>query len=264
MPFRLEFEVKTESGAAIALAEDKTDESLFAEIRIGGDWNRKVLVRPCYYLTCPHILAEHIEAGLVDANEYRPFWIDYKGGVDKVGKGGQEEAFLEWDAGAYHQRVATQVHVACSFSTVAANPHTFKFILKPLSIPFRLDFTVKTDKDAALALAESTTRESIFAEMNIGGGSGNARTVMRSCYYLECPDVVSLHKEEGLVNANEYRPFWIDYKGGVVRVGKGGQEEAFLEWDAGAHHQRVATQVRIGIASWASTNGDWVFYKFCE
>ncbi|XP_038066788.1 C3 and PZP-like alpha-2-macroglobulin domain-containing protein 8 [Patiria miniata] len=151
---------------------------------------------------------------------------------------------------------------SCSFSTVASKPPTFKFILKPLSMPFRLDFAVKIERGASLALAESTTHGSIFAEMNIGG-QNNRRSAVRSCYNVECHDAVATHDEAGLVDANEYRPFWIEYKGGVVRVGKGGQEEAFLEWDAGAHHQRVATQVRIGIASWAKANGDWVFYKFC-
>ncbi|XP_038045815.1 C3 and PZP-like alpha-2-macroglobulin domain-containing protein 8 [Patiria miniata] len=130
-------------------------------------------------------------------------------------------------------------------------------------MPFRLDFAVKIERDAAISLSENTTHGSIFAEMNIGG-SVNGRAVMRPCYYVECPGVDATHDEAGLVDANEYRPFWIDYKGGVVRVGKGGQEVAFLEWDAGAHHQGVVTQVRIGIASWASANGDWVFYKFCE
>ncbi|XP_038067069.1 uncharacterized protein LOC119737068 [Patiria miniata] len=153
---------------------------------------------------------------------------------------------------------------SCSFSTVPTQQETvtFKFILKPLSMPFRLDFAVKIEKGAALALAENTTHGSIFADINIGGLK-NTRSVMR-CSYAGCSEVFSQHYEAGLVNATEYRPFWIDYKGGVVRVGKGGQEEAFLEWDAGAHHQRVVTQVRIGIASRSIANGDWVFYKFCE
>ncbi|XP_038067281.1 C3 and PZP-like alpha-2-macroglobulin domain-containing protein 8 [Patiria miniata] len=152
---------------------------------------------------------------------------------------------------------------SCFFSTMAARQHTFKFILKPLSMPFRLNFAVKIKQGAAIALAENTTHGSIFAEMNIGSLE-NIRALMRSCYFVECPDLVATHHEAGLVNATEYRPFWIDYKGGVIRVGKGGQEEAFLEWDAGAYHQRVATQVRIGIASRSYANGDWVFYKFCE
>ena len=54
---------------------------------------------------------------------------------------------------------------ACTFFTEPKTPHSFKFILKPLSVPFRLEFTVKANKDAMIALAEHKTDESTFAEI---------------------------------------------------------------------------------------------------
>ena len=64
-----------------------------------------------------------------------------------------------------------------------------------------------------------------------------------------------------LLDNNEYRPFWIEYDEGVVTVGKGGQQQSFLEWDAGAHHGRVPTELHVGISTYEHTQGLW---DFCQ
>ncbi|XP_038067813.1 C3 and PZP-like alpha-2-macroglobulin domain-containing protein 8 [Patiria miniata] len=128
-------------------------------------------------------------------------------------------------------------------------------------MPFRLDFDVKIKQGASIALAEHNTDESVFAEINIGGRVNTLANV-RPCYLI-CLDIVATHEEQGLVNASEYRPFWIDYKGGVVRIGKGGQEAAFVEWDAGAYHQRVPTRVHFGVSSWGNAEGYWKLHQKC-
>ncbi|XP_038066316.1 uncharacterized protein LOC119736375 isoform X2 [Patiria miniata] len=153
---------------------------------------------------------------------------------------------------------------SCSiFTEGGLHDDPYKFNIKPLNMPFRLEFEVKTEYAAGIVLAEDKTDESIFADINIGG-MRNQRAVMKPCFHEMCSDLIATHLEAGLVNANEYRPFWIDYKGGVVKVGKGGQQEAFLEWDAGTYHQPVATQVHVGVTSRGYPHADWVLYHACE
>ena len=58
--------------------------------------------------------------------------------------------------------------IACSFVTEHSNASTyvFKFVLKTLIMPFRLDFTVKASHDALIALAENKTKESTCADIS--------------------------------------------------------------------------------------------------
>ena len=80
------------------------------------------------------------------------------------------------------------------------------------------------------------------------GGWGNSKAVIRACHSSVCRGSLVEYSEDGLISQEESRPFWIEYKEGVVTVGKGGQG-AFMEWDAGKYHQRVPSEVHIGIAS---------------
>ena len=72
--------------------------------------------------------------------------------------------------------------------------------------------------------------------------------------------ILTAYVDDAIVRATEYRPFWIEFKDGIVTVGKGGQETGFLEWDAGAYHQQVYAQVYIGVASYRFAPGEWMLY----
>ena len=74
------------------------------------------------------------------------------------------------------------------------------------------------------------------------------RSVIRACHADICPEWFGEHNERGIVNENEFRPFWIEYIEGVVRVGKGGQQTAFSQWDAGAYYRRITSEVFVGIS----------------
>ncbi|XP_022100078.1 uncharacterized protein LOC110984330 isoform X2 [Acanthaster planci] len=142
---------------------------------------------------------------------------------------------------AFRQECRVKDSTPCPFTTEPATPHQFDFVLRPIIPPFRLDFTLRAPKDAIVALAEDMTEDSIFAE--IGGNT--------------------VHDEAGIVSDVESRPFWIEYKGGVVTVGKGGQTEAFMEWDAASYHDKFPVPVHVGISTYQSY-GNWVFYTFCK
>ncbi|XP_038064728.1 uncharacterized protein LOC119735098 [Patiria miniata] len=159
---------------------------------------------------------------------------------------------------------------SCSFTFEPTRPPVATFKLQPLRAPFRLDFDVKTHYDAVIVFAEEKTETSVFAFISIGGWSGE-KSAIRGCFSYDVPECSQLlggrseHIEGDIVSGTESRHFWIEFKHGVVTVGKGGQEEAFLEWDAAAYHHRIiSTPVYVGISAWGSVASDWVFHQFCE
>ena len=93
---------------------------------------------------------------------------------------------------------------------------------------------------------------------DIGGWSGS-KSVIRACHSDKCTELYGEHNETSIVNKNEFRPFWIEYIEGVVRVGKGGQQTAFSQWDAGAYHGCVTSEVYVGISGATHHDDYWVF-----
>ncbi|XP_022091446.1 uncharacterized protein LOC110979714 [Acanthaster planci] len=107
---------------------------------------------------------------------------------------------------------------SCSFALEPSDPPGITFILQPLYEPFRLDFHVKTRRDAILVLAEEKTEESSFAWITIGSFDMH-RSAVRACFLLDSPTCHELlggrsvyDHEELLVSAEESRPFWVAYK----------------------------------------------------
>ena len=96
-----------------------------------------------------------------------------------------------------------------------------------------------------------------FFVVVIGGGYKEA--YIRACVPSVCGSgavrAEYLVSQPPLLDNNEYRPFWIEYDEGVVTVGKGGQEQSFMEWDAGAYHGRVPTELHVGISTWKEYKG---------
>ncbi|XP_071784762.1 uncharacterized protein [Asterias amurensis] len=146
----------------------------------------------------------------------------------------------------------------CEYFTEPSIPHTFRYIMGPLSMPFKLDFKGKTSSALRIALAERNATDSMFAEITIGGWDGS-KSVIHACHSEECTELFGVHDEPDIVNQNEFRPFWIEYIEGVVKVGKGGQQTAFSQWDAGAYHGRVTSDVYVGISGARHDEDYWVF-----
>ncbi|XP_033640517.1 uncharacterized protein LOC117300806 isoform X2 [Asterias rubens] len=146
----------------------------------------------------------------------------------------------------------------CEYFTEPATPHSFRFIMGPLSGPFKLDFEVKSRNGLMIALAERRADDSVFAELTLGGWNGS-KTIFRACHSKTCKDLFGEYNEPGIVRQYEYRPFWIEYIKGVVTVGKGGQQMAFSQWDAGAYHGRVTSKVYVGISGGQNAPDAWVF-----
>ena len=54
----------------------------------------------------------------------------------------------------------------CEYFTKPSHPHSFRYIMGPLSMPFKLDFKARTFAGLMIALAERNATESMFAEIS--------------------------------------------------------------------------------------------------
>ena len=125
-----------------------------------------------------------------------------------------------------------------------------------LHINFLPKFTEKTK--VLHSCSKSTNTVLVFICLALGGWNGS-KTIFRACHSKTCKDLFGEYNEPGIVRQYEYRPFWIEYIKGVVTVGKGGQQMAFSQWDAGAYHGRVTSKVYVGISGGQNAPDAWVF-----
>ncbi len=99
------------------------------------------------------------------------------------------------------------------------------------------------------------------------GGWSNTRAAIRTGdlkteYTVGGIQTKSFFNYANQLSVDEDRAFWIEYENGVVRVGKGGEKDAFMEWD-GTAEVGYHPKVNIAISTWERVSGDWVFEERC-
>ena len=90
-------------------------------------------------------------------------------------------------------------------------------------------FKVRSAHDAHLALTSTPTEAEPMYEIFIGGWD-NSKSVIRK--NRQKPDVVEV-PTPGILNAGEFRGFWIRWYDNVITVGREGEAAAFMSYDAG-------------------------------
>ena len=76
-------------------------------------------------------------------------------------------------------------------------------------------------------------------------------------------EIMDEHHEAAILDPSEHRPFWVEFDDGIVSFGKGGEQEALVQWDAAAYYGFVPRKVYLGISTGRYTSGNWVFQQFC-
>jgi len=110
-------------------------------------------------------------------------------------------------------------------------------------------FKVRAPNDAHIALAPGPAESEPITEIFLGGW-GNTKSVIRK--NRQKPDVVEVDTP-GILNAGEYRGFWIRWYQGVVTVGHEGDVAAFMSFEDPYLHQVNYIGVCTG---WGAT-GTW-------
>ncbi|CAG2066734.1 unnamed protein product, partial [Timema podura] len=90
-----------------------------------------------------------------------------------------------------------------------------------------LHFKVRTANDAHVALTTGPAESDPMYEIFIGGW-GNAKTAIRR--NRQKPDK-ALVDTPNILDAGEYRGFWIRWSGGSIAIGREGESAPFASWD---------------------------------
>lgn len=111
-------------------------------------------------------------------------------------------------------------------------------------------FRVRTAHDAHLALAPAPVESEPIYEVFIGGW-GNTKSVIRR--NRQKPDVVEVPTPD-ILNAGEFRGFWVRWYDNVITVGREGEAAAFMSYEA----PDLFPVNYIGLCTGWGANGTWV------
>ncbi|KAH8413837.1 hypothetical protein KR222_009131, partial [Zaprionus bogoriensis] len=111
-------------------------------------------------------------------------------------------------------------------------------------------FKVRSPKDAHLALSSSPQAGTPLYEIFLGGWE-NTKSVIRKDG--QKPEVAEVPTPD-ILNAGEFRGFWVRWYDNVITVGREGEAAAFLSYDAG-----VLFPVNfVGICTGWGASGNWL------
>ncbi|XP_046556880.1 uncharacterized protein LOC124266111 [Haliotis rubra] len=119
-----------------------------------------------------------------------------------------------------------------------------------------LVFLVKTCHDANFALhTNPNTYATAMYEVSFGG-HGNSRVFINGCLLFN--NKASLF-ESSIVSCNDYRPFWLSWKNGVISAGKGvvAGSDQFMEWTPAS----PIVINHVSVSTYVNNPGTWLFLE---
>ncbi|XP_011206592.2 C3 and PZP-like alpha-2-macroglobulin domain-containing protein 8 [Bactrocera dorsalis] len=111
-------------------------------------------------------------------------------------------------------------------------------------------FKVRAAHDAHLALTAAPVEADPMYEVFIGGWE-NTKSVIRK--NRQKPDVAEVHTP-GILEAGEFRGFWVRWYDNVITVGREGEAAAFLSYDA----QDLFPVNFVGVCTGWGASGSWI------
>jgi len=129
-------------------------------------------------------------------------------------------------------------------------PDKLEYQFYPTNGAFVFTFKVRAANDAHVALAPVAAEAEPIYEVFIGGW-GNTKSVIRR--NRQKPDVVEVETPE-VLNAGEYRGFWIRWYDNVITVGREGEAAAFMSYDA----PDLFPVSYVGVCTGWGASGSWL------
>ncbi|KAJ8298660.1 hypothetical protein KUTeg_022720, partial [Tegillarca granosa] len=194
----------------------------------------------------------------LDKDEYRDFWITWKGGKIRVGKGNilGKNIFMEWNDP--NPRKINHVGVSMDAKNDGFwmfNRHLASYGINTNSTQ-SVAFKVKAKNDAYVGLftnkPDNKTTDFYFIAI---GGWKNTGSVIRNTRHGQ-PKFSDF--SGNFLSENEYRDYWVSWSDGIIRVGYGLHvgDNIFMEYDDPEPYDVNYAAVATGYGS----EGDWIFY----
>ncbi|CAH1794507.1 unnamed protein product [Owenia fusiformis] len=264
------FEIEACSDAHIQLPLDPTNTAVDVyEVVLGGWANTQSAIRD---RKMGELKTQAATPNILNCDEFRKFWISWKGGLIQVGTGSLYgiNRIMSWQDPAPH--LVNAVSVATGFGHEAIwrlpvfpgrethimtpNDYIYNHAWTPVhDLQYKV-FRVKGCNDVHVALMATPGRdESAMYEIVIGGW-GNTQSVIRN---KKQGRNLFTAKTKNFLNCEDFRSFWVGWKDNKIEVGRGlvyGQQR-FMIWARLNTYQFKALSVSTG---WGST-GEWVFFE---
>lgn len=113
-----------------------------------------------------------------------------------------------------------------------------------------LQFRVRAPNDAHVALTTSAAEVDPMYEIFIGGW-GNTKSVIRK--NRTKPDVAEV-PTPNILNAGEFRGFWVKWNNGTISVGREGEFQPFINWT----DSEIVPISYIGVCTGWGATGSWI------
>jgi len=114
-------------------------------------------------------------------------------------------------------------------------------------------FKVRSPKDAHLVLSPGTQQGQPIYEIFIGGWKNTKSAIRKNG---KNPGYAKVWTP-GILNADEFRGFWVRWSDNVISVGHEGETKAFLSYDAGL----LFLVNYVGIRTGWGASGTWLINK---
>ncbi|XP_025829408.1 C3 and PZP-like alpha-2-macroglobulin domain-containing protein 8 [Agrilus planipennis] len=128
-------------------------------------------------------------------------------------------------------------------------PDELKYNFLP-NISGQFQFRVRAANDAHIALTTEAAETDPMYEVFIGGW-GNSKSIIRK--NRSKPDVAEV-PTPGILNAGEFRGFWVRWRNGTISVGNEGESQPFLSW---TDSENIPISY-VGICTGWGASGKWI------
>ncbi|XP_077300115.1 uncharacterized protein LOC143920947 isoform X1 [Arctopsyche grandis] len=250
----INFKVRAANDAHVALTTGPGESDPMVEIFIGGWSNKKSVIR--YNRQKPDQV-EVETPDILNADEFRGFWVRWNGGSVSAGREGEGDAFISWDnPNAFpieHVGVSTGWGATGTWIIEGRDEITtddsLTYTFHPV-ISGELEFEFKGSSNCHIALTNGGAEADPMYEVIIGGWN-NQKSVIRHC--RQKPDKVT-SDTPNIVDSGEYRKFLIQWRAGRVIVRSGlGAGPVVMEWT----DENPFPVTHFGVrTAWGST-GNW-------
>ncbi|XP_041975354.1 uncharacterized protein LOC121730395 isoform X2 [Aricia agestis] len=226
----VQFKVRAANDAHIALTMGPQASVPMYEIMIGGWGNTKSVIRK--NRTKPDKV-EIETPGILNAGEFRGFWVRWDGGIVSAGREGEAIPFISWSdpepfpigfVGVCTGWGATgtwKIEDGAELNT----PDKLEYTYAPVASG-SLEFEYRGPHNAHVCLTPGPAEIDPMYEIILGGWE-NTQSVIRHC--RQKPDKVTV-PTPGIMNPNEFRKFIVTWRCGRVAVRDGKSGEVIMEW----------------------------------
>ncbi|XP_072945871.1 uncharacterized protein [Epargyreus clarus] len=256
----VQFKVRTANDAHVALTMGPQESDPMYEVMIGGWGNTKSVIRK--NKTKPDKV-EIETPNIVNGGEFRGFWVRWDGGVVSAGREGEAIPFISWTdpepfpvgfVGVCTGWGATgswKIEEGAEFDT----PDKLEYRFGPVAAG-SLELNYRGPHNCHVCLTSGPAEVDPMYEIILGGWE-NTQSVIRYC--RQKPDKVTV-PTPGLMNANEFRRFIIEWKCGRLAVRDGTTGQVIMEWVDPAPFPVTHFGVRTGYGA----RGNWRILHFAR